>query len=72
MHPTLTDWEKSRNIIRNQQVHDLRLQPVDGQDDGVHLGIRGHQQLQITMPGGQPLMTATLDLGPFAALAAPA
>ncbi len=22
MHTTLTDWEKSRNIIRNQQVHD--------------------------------------------------
>jgi len=22
IHTTLTDWEKSRNIIRNQQVHD--------------------------------------------------
>jgi hypothetical protein len=23
MHTTQTDWERSRNIIRNQQVHDL-------------------------------------------------
>src|SRR5256885_4178301 len=25
MHTTLTDWEKSRNIIRNQQVHDPKV-----------------------------------------------
>ncbi len=25
MHTTLTDWEKSRNIIRSAQVHDRVL-----------------------------------------------